>query len=207
MPKQETYNLHPTGWENDASEERFKLSTMDYLVACVYVSYAIFFRINDDANKPKVASLLKQGLEKTLSQTRHLCGVIEQDPEGGHSFVKQKDSTVQYVVQYLDGSEDQGKYPSFTELEKAHFASKALGDLDTYSVAPMTYGEKPEAMLDNRPKVASFKATFVPGGLIFSRYPTETISLLACLGAGIFTVMTKSLEVSRKVIEFPLKTG
>lgn len=90
------------------------------------------------------------------------------DLEGGHSFVKRKGSTVQYVVQYLDGPEDQGKLP---ELEKAHFVSKVLGDLDTYSVAPMTYGEKPEAMLDNGPKVAAFKASFIRGGLIFSRCP------------------------------------
>lgn len=60
------FPFRPTGWENDANEERFKLSTMDYLVACVYVSYAIFFRIDDDATKPKVAGLLKQALEMNL---------------------------------------------------------------------------------------------------------------------------------------------
>lgn len=167
MPNQTTYELHPGGWEDDPEEERFKLSTLDYLVSRVYNSYALFFRIDQDADKHKIANLLKQGLSKTLSQARHLCGFIEKDQSGGHSFVKQKASTVQYVVQHLDGPEDEGKYPTFTELERNHFLTVALGRLDIYSVALMTYGEKQEAMLDNLPKVAAFKANFIPGGFVF----------------------------------------
>lgn len=138
MRKEETFHLLPTRWERDPEEERFKLSTIDYLCACVYTSYAIFFRIDNDEDKPRVATLLKQGLERTLSRTRHLCGTIEKDPQEGHSFVKKKDSTVEFVVQYLDDDEDKDKYPSYAELEKQHFVSKALGDIDLYSVAPMT---------------------------------------------------------------------
>lgn len=140
MPRHETYELRPVGWENDPEKETFRLSTLDYLVACVYVSYATFFRIEDDADKPKVAKLLKKGLEKTLSQARHLCGVIQNEPGDGlsYSFVKKKTSTVQFIVQYLDGQEDKGLYPSFSEIEQSGFVSRVLGDLDIWSVAPMT---------------------------------------------------------------------
>lgn len=147
MRKEETFHLRPTGWEQDPEEERFKLSTIDYLCACVYTSYAVFFKIDDDGIKPRVANLLKQGLEKTLSQTRHLCGTIEKDQHGGHSFVKKKDSTVQFVVQYLDNEADKDRYPCYAELERQHFVSKALGDIDLYSVAPMTC--KCETLLKN----------------------------------------------------------
>lgn len=164
--KQEVFYLRPTGWEQD-SEERFKVSTLDYLPGRVYVSYAIFFKIENDSDKPAVADLLIQGLERTLSQIRHLCGTIEKDPGGGHSFVKRRDSTVQFVTRWLDRSEHQGIYPSFSDLEKANFVSKALGDIKDYSVSPMTYGEKPEASLDAHPKAAAFQANFIRGGLVF----------------------------------------
>lgn len=167
MVKQEVFHLHPTGWEQDPEEERFKLSTIDYLVSCVYVSYAIFFKIDNDEDKPKVVELLKQGLEKTLSQTRHLCGNIVKDPDGGHSFVKKRDSTVQFVTKWLYQAEQNGIYPSFADLEKANFVSKALGDITNFSVSPMTYAEKSAASLSTQPKAAAFQATFIRGGLVF----------------------------------------
>ncbi|KAK2603174.1 hypothetical protein N8I77_009652 [Diaporthe amygdali] len=172
--EQEVVHLHPTGWERDPEEERFKLSTLDYLVGCVYVSYAVFFKIDDDAAKPKVAQLLKQGLERTLSQTRHLCGTIEKDADGGHSFVKNRDSTVKFVTKWLDQAEKKGRSPSFSDLEKNHFVSRALSDISHYSVSPMTYGEKPEAYLDNHPKVAAFQANFIRGGLVFMMHHHHT---------------------------------
>lgn len=163
---QEVINLHPDGWEQD-SEERYKVSTLDYLPGRVYVNYAIFFKIENDSDKPAVADLLIQGLERTLSQIRHLCGTIEKDPDGGHSFVKRRDSTVQFVTKWLDQPEHQGIYPSFSDLENANFVSKALGDVKDYSVSPMTYGEKPEASLDAHPIGAAFQANFIRGGLVF----------------------------------------
>ena len=144
MSKQEIYHLHPTGWENDPEEERFKVSTLDYLTVCTYNNYALIFRVSD-SDKPRVAEILKAGLEKTLSQVRHICGTIEKDPLGGHSFVKRKDSTVTFVVQWLDSFQDNTAYPTFDEIENANFCTSALGDLTRWSVAPMTYGEKPEA--------------------------------------------------------------
>jgi hypothetical protein len=112
--------------------------------------------------------VLKAGLERTLSQARHLVGTIEKDADGRHSFVKRRNSTVKLVVQYLDAPED--NFPSFADIEAAHFVGTALGDINLLSNAPMTYGEKPEADPDSSPAVSSYKANFIPGGLIFNMH-------------------------------------
>ncbi|EQB46308.1 hypothetical protein CGLO_14649 [Colletotrichum gloeosporioides Cg-14] len=77
--------LRPYGWENDPEEEKFKVSTLDYLTAQVYCNYTVFFRLSDE-EKPRVVEILKAGLERTLAQARHMNGSVEKDPEGGHSF-------------------------------------------------------------------------------------------------------------------------
>ncbi|PYH93145.1 hypothetical protein BO71DRAFT_399983 [Aspergillus ellipticus CBS 707.79] len=161
------YYIHPTGWENDPDEERFKVSTLDYLTACTYNNYALFFKL-DDENKQKAVDALKAGLQQTLSQARHLCGTIEKDPAGGHSFVKRKESTVRLFVQWLDGPNEE--LPTFDQIEKSHFCATALGDLDLWSVSPMTYGEKPEAHPDSSPVVVAFKANFIRGGLVLNMH-------------------------------------
>jgi hypothetical protein len=112
--------------------------------------------------------VLKEGLERTLAQTRHLVSTIEKEEDGTHSFVKKKDSTVKFVVQYLDSPED--NFPSLADIEKAHFVSTALGDINILSNVPMTYGEKPEANPDASPVTASYKANFIPSGLIFNMH-------------------------------------
>ncbi|KAG7403659.1 Trichothecene 3-O-acetyltransferase [Fusarium oxysporum f. sp. rapae] len=167
MPKQHVYHLHPLGWENDPEEERFKVTTLDYLTVCSYNNYALFFKL-EDSEKERAAEILKAGLERTLAQARHYCGTIEKDPGGGHSFTKKRDSTVRFFVQWLDAPEDADKYPSFEDLEKTNFSAVTLGDLEQWSVPPMTYGEKPEAHPDNNPVVSAFKANFIRGGLVFN---------------------------------------
>lgn len=168
MPKQEVFELHPTGWESDPSDEYFKLSTLDYCVGQVYTNYALFFKL-PDADKPKAVDVLRKGLEITLSQCRQLVGRLEEHPDGsgGLCFHKRKDDTVQLHVQWLDGPEDEGKYPTFEELEGRHFVSQSLGAMETWCVPPMTYGEKPEAEPKSNPKASAFKASFIRGGLIF----------------------------------------
>ncbi|KAL3432648.1 transferase family-domain-containing protein [Aspergillus tetrazonus] len=163
MPESQTYHLHPYGWEDDPEQERFKLSTLDYLSACTYNMYALFFRLDESLSSTAVDAL-KAGLERTLSQARHLCGTIEKDPDGGHSFTKKKDSTVKFVVQWVDKDP---AYPSIDEIEATHFSAVRLGDLKRWSVQPMTYGEKSEAHPDASPAVAAYKANFVRGGLVF----------------------------------------
>ena len=43
------------------------LLTINYLVSYIYISYTIFFKINNNKSKLKVVKLLKKGLKKTLS--------------------------------------------------------------------------------------------------------------------------------------------
>lgn len=168
-PKQDVFHVHPFGWENDPEEERFKVSTLDYLSVISYNNYALFFTL-DDAAKPQAVEIMKEGLARTLGQAKHLCGTIEKDASGGHSYVKKKDSAVRLFVQWLDAPEDAGKYPSIQDIEKANFSALPLGDLKLWSVDPMTYGEKPEAHPDASPAVAAFKINFVRGGLVFNMH-------------------------------------
>lgn len=166
MPKEDVFELHPLGWENDPEEERFNLSTVDYLTPCTYNNYALFFEI-DDADKHQAAEILKRGLEMTLGQTRHLCGKIERNTDEGYSFVMKRDDTVRFYVQWVDGPEDEKEYPSFDDIRRSNYLTSVLGDIKRWSVHPMTYGEKPEARPENSPIVASYKANFIRGGLVF----------------------------------------
>jgi hypothetical protein len=45
MPRIEEYQLHPWGWENDPEEERFRLSTLDYLSTITYTNTAVFYKL------------------------------------------------------------------------------------------------------------------------------------------------------------------
>jgi hypothetical protein len=166
MPRQEVFDLHPIGWENDPEEERFKVSTLDYLTGLTYCNFAIFFPM-DEADKMQAVEVLKEGLEKTLAQARILCGTIEKDCHGGHSFVKKKDSTVRFIVQWLDEPRAEESYPSFDNIAEQNFCSTALGNLNDWIIPPMTYGDKPESHPDLSPVVAAYKANFVRGGLVF----------------------------------------
>ena len=182
MPRVQEFLLHPLGWESDPEEERFKLSTIDYLTTTTYLPMAIYFKLKEtekplvydypiclarkviDFFNSKTVAILKKGIERTLSQIRHFCGTVEKDDDGHHSIVKKKGSTVKFVIQYLDSPE--AKFPSFSEIEDAHFVSSLLGDVSVLCNAPMTCGRKPEAHPDNRPVISSFKANFIRGGLI-----------------------------------------
>ncbi|KAK7740745.1 hypothetical protein SLS53_005213 [Cytospora paraplurivora] len=167
-PKEETHHVHPSGWENDPEEERFKLSLFDPIILVVYCHFALYFRLDDDAEqKETVATVLREGLEKTLSQVRHLCGTIEKDKGGGFSFVKKRDTTVKYVVKWLDTPE----YPSIDDIEGASFSCKSLGDLSLWGLKEMPYGEgRPESSPQNSPLNSGFQLNFVRGGAVFSSH-------------------------------------
>ncbi|KAK4441978.1 omega-hydroxypalmitate O-feruloyl transferase [Podospora aff. communis PSN243] len=168
MPKIVEYQLRPLGWENDPEEERIRFSSLDYLAASTYNSYAIFFRLQDDSDdaKAKVVETLKSGLERTLAQCRQLVGTIEKNPDNDdHSFVKKRDTTVKFIVKYFDHSDS---IPSLSEMEANHFLSSKLGDTTQFVVDGMGYGEKPECLPSNNPVISAFQANFIPGsGLIF----------------------------------------
>ncbi|KAL4926921.1 uncharacterized protein BDV17DRAFT_282939 [Aspergillus undulatus] len=142
MPKQETFHLHPAGWEDDPEEERFRISTLDYSTGLTYCTFALFPRL-DEADNARVTDV----------------------SFGGHS-VKKKNSTVRFTVQWLDAPEDSGMYPSFDEIEQGNFCSSVLRDHNEWSVPPMTHGEKPEAHPDVSPVSAAYKAKFIRGGLV-----------------------------------------
>ncbi|KAK4042299.1 hypothetical protein C8A01DRAFT_33648 [Parachaetomium inaequale] len=168
MPKQEVYHIHPLGWEHDPEEERYRLSAIDYIATCTFNNYGLFFRL-DDADKNKAVEALRHGLARTLSQTRHLCCTIEQDPNGDHSFVRRKADTVELHVQWLDAPEDADKYPSLEDLQDSHFTTRALGDLDLWRIPHMKYGQY---NADARPgalkAVMALKASFIRGGMLLN---------------------------------------
>lgn len=125
MAQPETIELLPTGWETDPDEERYKVSTIDLTPLCLYNHYVVFWRLEQEAKEDAVA-VLRAGLEKTLSQARHLAGTIELDPDGGYSFVKRKGSTTKLVIMRYDSDGD--KWPSMDDIEEAYFAQHSLGD-------------------------------------------------------------------------------
>lgn len=169
MPRHEIHHIHPLNWESGPEEERWKLSTLDYLVNSSYLNYALYFQLDiyDTHAQSKALAALQHGLERTLSQARHLCSTLEQNPDGdGHSFVHRKDSTVEFHVQWLDRPEDAERFPSLQGLEGAHFRAAAMGsDPDLLRIPHMSYGsDNPAADLDHHPAVFGVKASFIRGG-------------------------------------------
>lgn len=114
----------------------------------------------------KAEAVLKQGIEYTLSQIRQLVGTIEPNEVGGYSIFRKRGDTVKLVIQHLDSPED--KFPSFAEIAGAHYTSAVLGDIKILSNTWMMFGRTPEAHISNSPPMASFKANFIPGGLILN---------------------------------------
>ncbi|TLS21529.1 uncharacterized protein PpBr36_10272 [Pyricularia pennisetigena] len=155
--KVQVYQLRPLGWENDQEEERIPATIFDYTVPMSYNAWAIYFRLDRETSRPKVVKALKAGLERTLSQCRQLVGRLELDPtdDGNYSFVKRKDDTVDFIVEYWDDVD----VPSFDQLQNAHFASCSLGDVGRFGAPGMECGHNPACRPEN--------ANFIPGGLIF----------------------------------------
>lgn len=114
----------------------------------------------------KIEAVLKEGLEWTLSQIRQLVGRVEPNGDGGYSIVRKRGDTVKLVVQHLDSPED--TYPSFDTLADAHFTGDVLGDVAILSNWSERFGRTEEAKPVNRPVLASYKATFIPGGLVLA---------------------------------------
>ncbi|KAK6818909.1 Trichothecene 3-O-acetyltransferase [Apiospora arundinis] len=166
MAQSETIELRPTGWETDPAEERFKLCTMDWIPVCGYNHYVLFWRLEDNV-KEKAIEVLRGGIEKTLSQARHMVGKIEPDVDGGYSFVKRKESTVQLNIKRYES--EGGKWPSMDDIERKHYAQNALGeDLGCWGIPTMLWGERPEAELRNKPTTAGFQINLIRGGMVFS---------------------------------------
>ena len=77
-----------------------------------------------------------------------------------------------WIISFEQCREFSSNYPSLDDLEEAHFACKASGDLALWSPnAWMTWGEgKPEADPNHSAVVAAYQVTFVHGDLVFSMH-------------------------------------
>lgn len=100
MLPDETFQLHPLGWESDPAEERFKLSTIDPTPNCAYNHYVLFLRL-DDEDREKVAELLKAGLEHTLRYA--LLRLIRQPRWVHTSCPKSPASGIHVIGQVVEG--------------------------------------------------------------------------------------------------------
>ncbi|TLD24329.1 hypothetical protein PspLS_06420 [Pyricularia sp. CBS 133598] len=179
--KNQVYKLRPLGWENDPDEERIPLTIIDYGVPMAYNAWAVYFELDRHVSPIRVVETLKPALERTLSQCRQLVGRLEinTSDDGDHSFVKRKDDTVDFFVEYWDS----GTVPSFEEIRNAHYASSVLGDVGRFGAPGMESGHKRACHPENatvaryelplandapkKPTLSAFKANFIPGGLIF----------------------------------------
>ncbi|TLD33202.1 hypothetical protein PspLS_00293 [Pyricularia sp. CBS 133598] len=215
MSSKEIVEIRPLGWETDPEEERYKLSTIDPTPNCAYNNYGIFFRL-PDSEKSRAVELLKSGLERTLAQARHFCGTIEKDEQGGYSFVKKRESSVQVVIHDMDPN---AGYPSLDDIEKGHFGGESLKDVKLWSNPSMTWGERPEANPDSSPVVSAYQINLCVGGLVFfvqlHHYSCDAHGFSSymrqlaanCLAAATSTPFppfnTANLDVSRLTIEVP----
>ncbi|KAI6348248.1 hypothetical protein MCOR25_010829 [Pyricularia grisea] len=162
--RNQIFKLRPFGGENDQDEERIHATIFDYTVPMSYNAWAIYFKLDDQTSRPKVVEVLKTGLERTISQCRQLVGRFETNlDDDGYSFVKRKDDTVDFIVEYWDDA----NVPSLDEIQKAHFASSILGDVGRFCAPGMECGQRPACHPENKPVLCAFKANFIQGGLIF----------------------------------------
>ncbi|KAI6516271.1 hypothetical protein MCOR05_011715 [Pyricularia oryzae] len=208
-------HLRPLGWESDPEEERFSLSTIDTMTSCAYNNYAVFFRLGDE-EKCRAVQLLESGLERTLAQARHLCGTIEKDVQGGYSFVKRRESSVQVVIHDMDPNAGN---PTLDGLEKGHFGGESKKDVKLWSIPRMTWGERPEADPENRPAVSAYQINLCVGGLVlvvqahhyaldamaYSNYIMQLAANCAAIhnSTSFPSFDSANLEVSRLTIEVP----
>ncbi|KAK4251670.1 hypothetical protein C7999DRAFT_27746 [Corynascus novoguineensis] len=92
------------------------------MATCTFINYALYYKLGDSEKDKTV-----EGLGRTLSQTRHLCGSIEQDPDGDHSLVRKKGDSVElHHMRYGDDNPDAHPHTRLAVMAlKASFAGLA----------------------------------------------------------------------------------
>ncbi|KAJ4369764.1 hypothetical protein N0V83_005528 [Neocucurbitaria cava] len=160
MRRKEKFHLHPLD-SKTSKEEWFRLSILDVVVPPNYNTYAIIFK-HDHTDERTVIEIFKSGIEATLQQCRHLAGTIQRNKHGDYSIVKRPESSVEFVVQWLNSPEDD--YPSYADLERANFTCAKLGDPEILGVEGMPESRNP----DGNPFVVAFQLNFIRGGFIFT---------------------------------------
>ncbi|KAF4302868.1 putative trichothecene 3-o-acetyltransferase [Botryosphaeria dothidea] len=128
MGKKEVFHVRSRGYENDPEVEAFELSDIDHALPKIYTLLTFTYELDAGADRTKIITTLKEGLEVTLSQYRSLAGELETDPNNGKVWIKRKKgNTVEYIVNDMSDSDD---FPSFEALEREDFpAAKMDGDL------------------------------------------------------------------------------
>ena len=159
MPRKEKFSVRPLGFET--SEEWFRLSILDIVIPPNYNTYAIIFK-HDHSDETAVIRTFKCAIEATLQQCRHLIGTVEKNKYGDYSIVRKAESTVEFVVQWLNSPSD--NYPSYSDLERANFTCAGLGDPAILSIEGMPKSRRP----DDSPVLVGFQLNFIPNGFIFT---------------------------------------
>lgn len=163
MPRRKVLYIRPAGWET-AQHEYFRLSPLDLVVTQHYNNYALIFEKIAQSDYEIIVDTVYRALQATLGQCRHIVGTIERDSQGDFTIVKKPSSTVPFVVQRLDGTED--NCPSLRDLRKSHFCSGILGDPTRLSNAGMSMASEASPLI--YPPVAGFQLTFISGGMILT---------------------------------------
>ncbi|KAK5659473.1 hypothetical protein OQA88_674 [Cercophora sp. LCS_1] len=163
MARKEAISVRPSNWRQ-LQEEQTRLSPLDFVITQHYNNYALIFKLDEDLDKSVIVDIFVRGLEATLSQCRHIAGTVGKNSHGDFSIISTADSAVPVVVQWCDGSES--GFPCYSDIEKMHFVSGALGDPAKFTIPGMTMSSN--ASPDIKPPVAGFQLTFIPGGMILA---------------------------------------
>ncbi|KAH7396372.1 acyltransferase [Pyrenochaeta sp. MPI-SDFR-AT-0127] len=162
MRRKQTFQLHPPALET-SEEEWFRLSILDMVVPPNYNTYAIIFKQNSSSEEA-IIETFKRGLEATLQQCRHLVGKIQKNKHGDYSVVRSADSTVEFVVQWLNTPSDD--YPSYDDLERSDFTLASLRDHTILGVEGIPDSCHP----DDSPIVVGFQLNLIRNGFIFTAH-------------------------------------
>ncbi|KAH8711859.1 acyltransferase [Phaeosphaeriaceae sp. PMI808] len=190
MHRKQTFHLHPNSLET-SEEEWFRLSVLDMVIPPNYNTYALVFKQNN-ASEASVLETFKRGIEATLQQCRHMVGKIQKNTHGDYSIVKKAESSVEFVVQWLNNPSDD--YPSYHDLERADFTLASFGDHAILGVEGIPNSCYP----DDNPVLVAFQLNFIKDGFIFTAHihhfaldMTGTTSLIQQIAENCYSVANR----------------
>ncbi|KXX76485.1 Trichothecene 3-O-acetyltransferase [Madurella mycetomatis] len=162
MHRKETFLIQPSG--RCQHQEQTRLSPLDFVITQHYNNYALIFELDKHTDTSAIVETFRSALEATLSQCRHVAGTIEKNRYGDFSIFSRPDSSVPLVIQCRDAPGDE--FPSYSDIQRAHFVSGALGDPSLLTIPGMAMSS--DASPRAKPAVAGFQLTFIRGGLVLT---------------------------------------